>query len=333
MAASRNKLAVDLLSRVADFMAARLPSDQPLCVGLSGGCDSVVLLHLLSRLQFGERLSAVHIHHGLSSNADAWAEFCLDYSQQLALPCRVVRVEVDRESGSGLEAAARTVRYAAFAQAGIRHLLLAHHAGDQAETLLFNLFRGSGVAGLAAMPAELKRAEMHVLRPLLSTTRAEIEAYARQEGLAWISDESNTDTHFSRNFIRHEVLTVVSQRFPAVEKSLSLAATHCAEADALLAELAEEDWRALSDGESIVMRRLQTLSLSRLKNLLRYRLRELAWRVPSTSRLKEFARQLLATAADRHPQLDLPDGSLRVQGGKLHWLAQNSQSVTCQSSR
>lgn len=323
MAASRNKPSTDLLPRVADFLATRLAPDATLCVGLSGGCDSVVLLHLLSRLGLGRRLQALHVHHGLSPHADAWAGFCLSCCEQWDVPCAVNRVAVDRASGLGLEAAARAARYAAFAATGASCVFLAHHAGDQAETLLFNLLRGAGVSGMAGMPAERDLQGIRLLRPLLAATRADIESYARQENLRWISDESNDDTHFSRNFIRHEVLTVIKPRFPAVEHALSLTAAHCAEADVLLGELAEVDWNGVAVDGAANMRRLRALSMTRLKNLLRYRLRHLGWRVPEARRLDEFARQLLAAAPDRHPALDLPDGCMRVERGELQWLKRN----------
>jgi len=322
MAASRNKPSSDLPDRVGAFVAARLAPAERLCVGLSGGCDSVVLLHLLSRLDLGGRLSAIHVHHGLSPNADAWAAFCADYCGRLSISLEIVRVTVDRSSGLGLEAAARSARYAALEQCAAECLALAHHQGDQAETLLFNLLRGAGVAGSAAMPAERQGVRRRVLRPLLAVGRATLEDYAGQHGLAWIEDESNRDLSFSRNFLRHRVLPGLVERFPAAEQALSLAAGHFGEADALLGELAAEDWQRCADGGALVMRELRCLSVGRLKNLLRYRLRELGWRAPSAPRLEEFTRQLLAAGPDRHPALVLPDGCLRVAQGRLHWLAQ-----------
>ena len=323
MAASRNKPPIDLKQRVADFLATRLSADEPLCIGLSGGCDSVVLLHLLSRLTSPRPLQAIHVHHGLSPNADAWAEFCCQYADQLGVSCTVVRVAVDRNSGLGLEAAARQARYAVFSASGFNNFFLAHHAGDQAETLLFNLLRGSGVSGLAAMPFERTIDHVHFFRPLLACSRETIEQYAVNENLKWIDDESNADTRFSRNFIRHDLMPVIKGRFPEAEQTLFQASSNCAEADVLLGELAGIDWERLAEQGAINMRRLRTLSLLRLKNLLRYRLRRLGWRLPDASRLDEFARQLLESAPDRHPQLDLPDGRMRVEQGALYWLTRN----------
>jgi tRNA(Ile)-lysidine synthase len=321
MAATRNSLSPDLGDRVGAFLATRIRSDERLWVGLSGGCDSVVLLHLLSRLGLGE-IAAIHVHHGLSPNAEAWAEFCAGYCRQLEIPLTVRRVAVESSTGLGLEAAARAARYAAFAECAGDCLLLAQHRGDQAETVLFNLLRGTGVTGAAGMPVERRFGKLRLLRPLLEVSRAEIESYALAQGLAWVDDESNADISLTRNFLRHEALISISQRFPSAEASLAQAASHFAEAAGLLDELAAQDWLLVSDGAAAGMPALRQLSLPRLKNLLRHRLRCLGWQVPVAARLEEFARQLLSAAPDRHPELALPDGKMRVLRGQLHWLAE-----------
>lgn len=319
MAATRNSLSPNLRERVGAFLATRLQSDKQLWVGLSGGCDSVVLLHVLSRLGFAH-IAAIHVHHGLSPNADAWAAFCGGYCERLGIPLTVRYVTVDASSGKGLEAAARVARYAAFAECSGDSLLLAQHRGDQAETVLFNLLRGTGVTGAAGMPVERCFGKLRLLRPLLDVSRAEIEKYATAEGLAWIDDESNADTSLTRNFLRHETLTAISQRFPSAEASLVQAAGHFAEAAGLLDELAVQDWQLVCERDAARIPALRLLSLPRLKNLLRYRLRCLGWQVPVAARLEEFARQLQSAAPDRHPELVLPAGKMRVARGLLSWL-------------
>ena len=321
MVASRNKPSTDLPARVGAFLAARHAPGEPLWVGLSGGCDSVVLAHCISRLDAPGPLNAIHVHHGLSANADDWADFCADYCRRLGIPLTVRRVTVDATSGLGLEAAAREARYAAFADCAPGSLLLAHHRGDQAETVLFNLLRGSGVTGGAGIPAERQSGGMRLLRPLLDVTRRQIEEYAGAAGLAWIDDESNADTALARNYLRHETLVALSRRFPGAEAALAQAAANFSEAAGLLDELAELDWQRIAQNETAPMRRLRQLSPERLKNLLRFRLRRLGWRMPVASRLDEFARQLLVAGPDRHPELVLPDGSMRVADGALHWLS------------
>src|SRR5574343_619401 len=320
MAVSRNSLSADLCARVGRFLATRVAPDERLVVGLSGGRDSVVLLHLLAKLGFAGRLSAIHVHHGLSPNADAWSRFCADYCASLSVPLAIHHVSVDTSSGLGLEAAARKARYSVFGSADADCLLLGHHRGDQAETVLLNLLRGSGVTGAAGMPLERRFGRLRLLRPLLDTSRVEIEAYAVSAGLAWIDDESNADTALTRNFLRHEAMAALVQRFPATEASLAHAAAHFGEAAILLDELAEQDWQLVGDGDSARLSGMRALSLPRLKNLLRYRLRRLGWQVPVAARLEEFARQLQSAGPDRHPELVLPDGKMRGGRGFLHWL-------------
>lgn len=320
MVASRNKPSTELSARVGAFLAARHVPGEALWAGLSGGCDSVVLVHTLASLELPGALNAIHVHHGLSANADDWADFCADYCRSLGVPLTIRRVAVDAASGQGLEAAARAARYAAFADCARGSLLLAHHRGDQAETVLFNLLRGSGVAGGAGMPAERRFGRLRLLRPLLDIPRAEIEAAALAAGLSWIEDESNADTSLTRNYLRHEALISLSQRFPGAETALAQAAANFSEAAGLLDELAELDWLGVSQGETLPMSGVRSLSTVRLKNLLRYRLRQLGWQPPVASRLDEFARQLRLAGPDRHPELILPDGVMRVSGRALHWL-------------
>lgn len=323
MAASRNRTPPDLLTRVGDFIAAHAGTTAPLHVGLSGGCDSVVLLHLLSRLGLGARLRAVHVHHGLSPYADAWAQFCLDFSARLGIDCQVQRVQVRRNTAQGLEAEARHARYAAFMAAGVTQLCLAHHQDDQAETVLFNLLRGSGVAGASGMQAVRTLASLQRLRPLLDVPRGALLAYAEAHGLDWVEDESNADRRYSRNFLRHAVFPVLTERFPAASAKLAQAAEHFAEAADLLDELARQDWQAAADGDALRLSVLRTLSVPRLKHLLRHRLAVLGWHAPVAARLDEFARQIMTAAPDRHPSLLLPEGVMQLSRGRLRWIGKN----------
>lgn len=264
----------------------------------------------------------MHVHHGLSAHADQWAAFCEAICGQLGIPLKIARVVVPRDSGEGLEAAARRLRYEALAGCDVDVLLLAHHRGDQAETLLFNLLRGSGVTGAAAIPEWRMGGRHSIFRPLLGVSRSEIEACARDHGWPWIDDESNVDQRHARNYLRHSVMPQLSARFPAAEAMLAQASAHFSEADSLLSDLGEQDWQRVADDlESAAILALRQLSLPRLKNLLRWRLRQLGWRSPAAARLHEFAVQLQTAAPDRHPLLDLPDGRMQVAGRRLHWVA------------
>ncbi|KAF0814435.1 tRNA(Ile)-lysidine synthase [Andreprevotia sp. IGB-42] len=182
------------------------------------------------------------MHHGLSPNADHWAAACAAVAASLGVPLSVQRVQVAHDDGKGVEAAARAARYAVFEAVQADVLLLAHHRGDQGETVLFNVLRGSGLAGLAGVPVQRAlRSDLALLRPLLRFGRAELAAYAAAHGLRWIDDESNENLHFRRNFLRHRALPVLAESFPAVETALVRVARHAAEAQALLDEVLADD--------------------------------------------------------------------------------------------
>ena len=316
-----------LVVLLAAFLAARLSGDSPpsrLCVGLSGGRDSVVLLHALHRLQccaaFRFRLSALHVHHGLSANADAWAAFCGELCARSAVPLSVVRVSVPPGSGEGLEGAARRARHAAFADCDADLLALAHHRDDQAETVLLNLLRGAGIAGAAGMPAERAQGCGPVLlRPLLDVPRALIEDYASAQSLAWIDDESNDDTHLRRNYLRHEVMPRLAAKFPGAPQSLARAASHFAEGAQLLDELAAIDRAALATPAGrIELAGFNALSPARARNLLRYAWLAAGFRAPDTRWIDEALRQLASADSLSETCVATVDGELHVYRGELH---------------
>lgn len=278
------------------FRLARLTQPgQTLTAAFSGGLDSTVLLHLLARLAPALKLTlrAAHVQHGLQASADAWAAHCGDVCDRLGVPLTTLRVKVDTTQGIGIEAAARAARHAALRELGGDWLVLAHHRGDQAETLLHRLSRGSGVHGAAAMrKADQRGGPPGLLRPLLDTPRSELLAWAQAEQLCWIEDPSNADTHFSRNFIRHALLAPLSTRFPGAEAALARAAGHFDEAAGLLDELAAIDHAHVASTRGASRAALLALSDARLRNLLRARLAAQGYAAPDTDQLTEALRQL-----------------------------------------
>jgi tRNA(Ile)-lysidine synthase len=260
--------------------------------------DSVVLLHLLHTLapRFHWRLSALHVHHGISPNADAWAVFCSGLCAQYDIPLHNERVDISGlRDEHGIEAAARKLRHAAFARLSCDAVALAHHADDQAETLLLQLLRGAGVKGVAAMPL-LRPATLHAhatLRPLLDIPRGQLLEYAQQHALSWVEDESNADDRYPRNFLRHRLLPLLEQRFPAYRDTLTRSARHFAEASELLDELARQDAQGAENGTSLDLSLLRQFSHSRGKNLLRYWLYRQGAPMPQNVQLEELLRQLL----------------------------------------
>ncbi len=285
-------------------------------VALSGGLDSVVLLHALGALR-GELppLGAIHVHHGLSPNADMWAEFCARLCRSLDLPCTVVRVDARPAPGESREAAARAARYRALTAAlGPGEVLLsAHHQDDQAETLLLMLLRGAGVAGLAAMPVERPLGQGRLARPLLGLSREALHAYATAHGLSWVDDESNLDTGYDRNFLRHAILPRLRERWPSAPRALTRSAAHLAEAKELLAEMAEADrGRCLgSVTGTLSIAALQRLSAARRRNLLRHWLGGQGVTSPDTLHLRRIEQELLSARPDAEPRVGWRGGEVR----------------------
>src|SRR5215470_3673296 len=211
-------------------------------VALSGGHDSMVLLDAMAALapRHDVSLSAIHVHHGLSPNAERWAEFCAAQCALREVPLTLHRVALARGGGRSLEALARAARYELLLAADVDVVALAHHADDQAETLLLQLLRGAGPHGLAAMPS-WREGRPALLRPLLALPRATLAACAAARGLAWIEDESNEDCRYARNALRRNIAPSLAKQFAGYPATLLRAARHQADAAALLEELAEID--------------------------------------------------------------------------------------------
>lgn len=317
MADSRNKPSTEAVTQaVAACLARHVKPGETVSVGFSGGLDSTVLLHATSRLisDAGLGLSALHVHHGLSRHADDWADSCRKFCGDLRIPISVLRVEVPTRSGEGIEAAARRLRHKALADQPAHWIFLAHHADDQAETVLHNLLRGTGVRGAAAMPESRGR----VLRPLLGLGRNDLVEYARNHQLTWIEDESNADLRYTRNFLRREIIPAMASRFPRIGEQFAAAAGHFGEADALLDDLARLDLGTCRPEFPLPLTLFRQLSDARARNLLRAMLGWHKLQPPDERRLKEFARQLRTAGKDRHPRLDLLRYSLWCEAGRLH---------------
>lgn len=300
MASSRKPPRTDLAAALAAFLDRHAISGR-VCVGLSGGVDSVVLLHLLERARHarGFALLACHVNHGLSPNAAHWQRFCEALCARLGVPLELARVEVAR-AGRGLEAAAREARRRVFGALSADWIALGHHLDDQAETVLFRLLRGCGVRGAAGIAAcEPGAAGPGRMRPLLGVARASIEAWARAENLAWVEDESNQDTALTRNFLRGRALPVLRERFPAAPARLAEAAAHFAEAQRLLDQLAAGQWRRIGDALSVAQPEFCRLDEAARRNLLRWRLQALGLEMPDAAVLTEGVRQAGAVAPSR----------------------------------
>lgn len=331
MASSRKLSSADFAGRIAAHISPLLPAHSSILIGLSGGVDSVALLHLLHQLApcFSWRLSALHVHHGISPRAGAWADFCSELCARHQIPLHIERVDIAPLRAHGIEAAARKLRHAAFAAQTCDFVALAHHADDQAETLLLQLLRGAGVRGASAMPvlSPSKRPQFAqeagspgVLRPLLHCSRREILEYAAAHGLQWIEDESNADDSYPRNFLRHRVLPLLEKRFPAYREILARSAQHFAEASELLDELAQQDSAGAIHADTLAVAALLGLSRSRAKNLLRYFLHSIGAPMPQTVQLDNMLHQLCGARADAAVCIAYGDWEVRRYRGRVHVL-------------
>jgi tRNA(Ile)-lysidine synthase len=297
-------------------------------VAYSGGVDSHALLHALAELRdtLPGEIGAVHVNHGLQDAAADWAAHCETVCRELDVP--LVGLTVDGRAGTGdsPEAAARAARYAALASwlpAG-HALLTAQHRDDQAETLLLQLLRGSGVRGLAAMPAVAELGAGLLLRPLLDFSRHDLQTYAGRHRLQWMEDPSNEDTGLDRNYLRHRIIPELRRRWPAVAQTLARSARHCAEAARVLEEVALEDVKVLRDpgGDTLDLDGLQRLSAERRRNALRYWLQERCGASPSTAVLSRILHDIPASRPDACPSVRWGDFEIRRYRDRLYLLRQ-----------
>lgn len=293
-----------MVSDIRDALQAlpRPPAGAGYAIAYSGGVDSTVLLHLALSDERVRPLRAIHVRHDLHPGAAAWSEHCARQCSEWGVELACIPVTVPRDSGLGVEAAARRVRYDALRAdlAPDEVLLLAHHGDDQAETFLLQALRGAGVRGLASMPASAPFGDGVLARPLLGFGRAEILAYAREQGLDWIEDPSNRDPGLDRSYLRSEVWPAVVQRWPHAADTLGRSAAWCAEAAALQREWAMLDLQACFADSGLDVERLRALSGPRRRNALRHWIEDLRLPPPDRRHLEQIERAVAGRAEAGH---------------------------------
>lgn len=281
-------------------------------VALSGGADSVALLHWLVKVQASKPVVAIHVNHGLQEKAADWQKFCEELCESLDVELKCVQVEVGNKGS--IEENARRARYVAFEkflEPGDL-LLLAHHGDDQIETVLLNLFRGSEAFGVRGMPQERVIGNAKLYRPLLDLSRQDILGYCQKNELSWVEDETNLDTSMDRNFLRHELLPQISKRFPSAPRALRNAHERDALASQLIENMAKNDLdSALADDEGIGLHALGALGELRSVNLLREFLRRKQIPFPSGKLLRECVNVMLNSPKDTAPLLTWTTYELR----------------------
>ncbi|MBA2648857.1 MAG: tRNA lysidine(34) synthetase TilS [Legionella sp.] len=281
----------------------RFSNFKKLILGFSGGLDSTVLLHALrSQSVLGCKLLAVHINHGISKNALVWQKHCEQICSETGVEFLAFSPQFNRHAN--IEEAARQARYAFFSTLMSKEtcLVLAHHGDDQAETILLQLMRGTGVDGLSGMSSWAHWNFGRLARPLLGYSRKQLEQYARDHHLNWIEDESNDDTHFSRNFLRHKIIPLLKFKWPKVVDTLAKTANHCQQAQANLKALAYLDCPELaSTGNRLHIEVLTKLDFDRLTNVLRVWIKNNHIKMPSTKIFHRIIHEVLLAKYDSMP--------------------------------
>jgi len=297
--------------------------DRPVLVGFSGGLDSTVLLHVLANdsARQSQPLRALHVHHGLQDAADDWAQHCQHIGQQWKVPVDVVQVKVETHSGLGVEAAARQARYAAFAQhlPPGHWLALAHHLDDQAETFLLRALRGSGIDGLAAMRPLRALGKGQLWRPLLNIPRAHLERYAHHHTLTWINDPSNNSPAFERNFLRHQILPLLAQRWPHAATNFARSADLVAQSAQLLSIHDAQALRhCLNADNSLAVAALKQYSTEQQARLLRLWVQQRPLPALPAQGVKQIISWLASTPNDRQPTFHWKTAFIRYWRGNVY---------------
>ena len=313
----------------------------PFAVALSGGADSTAML-IACTLRWPQWTHAIHVHHGLQAAADTFQAHCETLCQHYQVPLVSVKVNAAHAAGESPEDAARQARYRAFAQAlqsnvwpsnawpsnalqasglhtqhptPIQDIVLAQHADDQVETLLIALSRGAGLPGLASMPVRMQREGVTYHRPWLNTSGQTLRNALQAVGQAWVEDPTNADTRYTRNRIRKDVLPVLEQAFPSFRQTFARSASHAAQAQTLLQELALSDLQNVGNPPHI--KTLQTLSQARQTNVLRHWLGLMQMQA-SAAQMQALLVQIKAcTTRGHHIDLKVGRGFVRRDGAVL----------------
>lgn len=324
-----------LLSQFHETILQLGKKDKHYLVAFSGGMDSHVLLKLcvLLREQIPFQLRAIHIHHGLSPHAEAWVQHCEQVCEAYDVPLTIHRLALNCQPGDSLEEIARQKRYEAIAKEMMAEsvLLTAHHQDDQAETFLLQLMRGSGLKGLSAMPLIKSFATGWHARPLLSTKRVDLLAFANQNQLQWIEDESNADETWSRNYVRQQILPLLTSRWPAASAMIARSAEHCREAVVM------QDEQIAARGLDVTGSQSYTLSVSKLKKLsypeqkhvLREWIQRQGYVLPSIKKLMSIMTNVFDAALDKQPEVIFGAACVRRYRDDLYILPYR-ESEACQ---
>lgn len=328
MACRNSSLIATLLEKKMDILdintVKKLLSGHDNClIGVSGGVDSMVLLHWFARNRdhFPCSIRAMHVDHGINQRSEDWASYVESTCKDIGIACEIKKVSLDG-LGSNLEYAARQARYRAFCQSGASALILAHHANDQCESFLLKLFRGSGVKGLKAMPSSTAcwyDPNVAVIRPMLAVNRSHIESWAEANGIGYVEDPSNADVRYDRNYIRNRIWPVIKERFDIADINMTRSIQHLGEAWELNNVLAEIDLNTvtLRDGE-LDWQKTKSLGYLRIKNMLLHILDKQNIYGFSIGHIEQFANGLIDASMDSKNELSLKGFSMNKVGRRIY---------------
>ena len=312
--------------KVFGDLRSELLSAPQVLVGFSGGLDSSVLLDMLSQTIPSDRITAIHINHGLSAKASQWQAHAELFCQSRGITCHSENVNVEHY-GSGPEAAARQVRYDVFEkllhQQGI--LLLGHHQDDQIETLLYRLMRSSGPLGLSGIPVTRSIGAGTLYRPLLTWSKEELKTYALAKSIEWVEDKSNSCNDYDRNFLRNRLIPILAERWPDYRKRLSGVSAISRDSTELCRDLASQDIMSLQSrpergGVSLLIDSFNKLSRVRQKNVLRHWAETQNRHTPSRRIIDEIINSVVESRIDASPKVICGDSEYRRYDGRLYLL-------------
>jgi tRNA(Ile)-lysidine synthase len=319
----------------SDIIASLLDRFKPLAhvfIAYSGGVDSHVLLHLCASIaELKNKITAVYVHHGLQAEADFWAAHCQKSAEQLGVDFLLRQVNAQPLPGQSPEEAARNARYSALKPLiGCNDvLLLAQHRDDQLETVLLQLFRGSGLRGLSGMPEIAAFGQGWMLRPLLNVAKQALDTYARAHALNWVEDPSNQRSDYDRNFLRNEIVPLLKQRWPALDKTVVRSARHCANAQVLVSEMAEGFFSAVlnPDDDTLSIHHLQLLDPLKQALVIRQWFQAMALKMPAQALVERIFQEVIGASASSDPVLSAPGYCIRRYRDKLYCLKQGAKQA------
>lgn len=294
-----------LQKHVLQKWSAHMPGHFSFEVGLSGGIDSVVLLHILHTIFLNKdiNLTAVHINHEISPNANLWEEFCKSLCNSFSIPLRTSRHKIIKSGGESLENNARRVRYDEFFKGESPLIVLAHHKNDQIETTLSQILRGSDLHNIASMMEISKKQDKLFWRPLLDVKKTDIKEYAKHYNLNYVDDESNLDHNYLRNFIRLRILPELLEFDPHIDTKILNLPEQLQEMFGLIDEIIDQDMATVLEDKSINLDKFKILSLSRQRQVIAQFLKQNNAPLPTSKQINEFIRQSIQSKWDSKPNI------------------------------